>query len=101
MAKDKGYSRRVDTVSEGITDGSISVKQTYGDNLLFGRKNYILISIGLGLMFLGLALMSGGHQPDPNEWDESLIYSPRRITLAPIVIILGLLVNVYAIFAKK
>ena len=101
MAKDKGYSRRVDTVSEGIEDGSISVKQTYGDNLLFGKKNYILILIGLGLMFLGLALMSGGHQPDPNEWDESLIYSPRRITLAPIVIILGLLVNVYAIFAKK
>ena len=101
MAKDKGYSRRVDTVSEGIADGSISVKQTYGDNLLFGKKNYILILIGLGLMFLGLALMSGGHQPDPNEWDESLIYSPRRITLAPLVIILGLLVNVYAIFAKK
>jgi Protein of unknown function (DUF3098) len=101
MAKDKGYSRRVDTVSEGITDGSISVKQTYSDNLLFGKKNYILILIGVGLMFLGLALMSGGHQPDPNEWDESLIYSPRRITLAPIVIILGLLVNVYAIFAKK
>ncbi len=101
MAKDKGYSRRVDTVSEGIADGSISVKQTYGDNLLFGKKNYILILTGLGLMFLGLALMSGGHQPDPNEWDESLIYSPRRITLAPIVIILGLLVNVYAIFAKK
>ncbi len=101
MAKDKGYSRRVDTTTEGISDGSISVKQTYSDSLLFGRKNYILILVGLGLMFLGLALMSGGHQPDPNQWDESLIYSPRRITLAPMVIILGLLVNVYAIFAKK
>ena len=101
MAKDKGYSRRVDTTTEGISDGSISVKQTYSDRLLFGRKNYILILVGLGLMFLGLALMSGGHQPDPNQWDESLIYSPRRITLAPMVIILGLLVNVYAIFAKK
>ncbi|HMR87597.1 MAG TPA: DUF3098 domain-containing protein [Saprospiraceae bacterium] len=103
MAKDKGYSRRVNTdaISDGINDGSISIKQNYSDELLFGKKNYMFIIIGVGLMFLGLALMSGGHQPDPNEWDESLIYSPRRITLAPMVIILGLLVNVYAIFAKK
>lgn len=101
MAKDKGYSRRVESGSDVAGDNIIAAKIPMGDNLLFGRKNYILILAGLGLMFLGLALMSGGHQPDPNEWDESLIYSPRRITLAPIVIILGLVVNVYAIFAKK
>jgi len=39
--------------------------------------------------------------PSPEVWDESLIYSGRRITLAPMVILAGLIVNVYAIFVKK
>jgi hypothetical protein len=61
----------------------------------------MFILIGVGLIFLGLGLMSGGHMPSPDVWDESLIYSHRRITLAPIVILAGLAVNVYAIFVKK
>jgi hypothetical protein len=43
--------------------------------------------------------MLGGHE-DPNVWDETVIYSFRRITLAPIVILAGLAVEVYAIFKK-
>jgi len=100
MAKDKGYSRRVDTVG----DTAISNTNTYTTekaDLLFGKKNFMFIGIGVGLIFLGLALMSGGHMPSPDVWDESLIYSHRRITLAPIVILAGLVVNVYAIFIKK
>ncbi|MBK8346424.1 MAG: DUF3098 domain-containing protein [Saprospiraceae bacterium] len=69
--------------------------------LIFGKNNYKFILIGLGLIFLGLALMSGGHMPSPDVWDESLIYSPVRITVAPILILAGLIVNIYAIFVKK
>jgi hypothetical protein len=39
--------------------------------------------------------------PDANTWDESVIYSFTRITLAPIIILTGLGVEIYAIFAKK
>lgn len=100
MAKEKGYTKRIDSISdEELTTGS--VLSSSNDGLLFGKKNYTMILIGLGLIFLGLALMSGGHMPSPEVWDESLIYSPRRITLAPMVIIAGLIVNVYAIFIKK
>ncbi len=68
--------------------------------LVFGRQNYILFIAGAVLIFIGLALMTGGHMPSPDVWDESLIYSFRRITLAPLFILAGLVVEIFAIFKK-
>jgi hypothetical protein len=68
--------------------------------LLFSRQNYLYIGIGCGLIGLGLILMLGGGMKDPNVWDESVIYSGRRTVLAPIVILAGLAMQVYAIFRK-
>lgn len=68
--------------------------------LTFGRDTYIWIAIGFGLVLLGMLLMSGGHMPDDNTWDENIIYSTRRTLIAPIVILAGLAVEVYAIFKK-
>jgi hypothetical protein len=68
--------------------------------LLFDRKNYLIMAIGCGVIGLGLILMLGGGMKDPNVWDESVIYSFRRITLAPIVILAGLVVVGYSIFKK-
>ncbi|MBX2927380.1 MAG: DUF3098 domain-containing protein [Saprospiraceae bacterium] len=78
------------------TRQSVAVKQ----ELMFGRQNYILFIAGAVLIFIGLALMVGGHMPSPDVWDESLIYSFRRITLAPILIVAGLVVEIFAIFKK-
>ncbi|MBK8516334.1 MAG: DUF3098 domain-containing protein [Saprospiraceae bacterium] len=100
MAKEKGYTKRVDSNSAS-GQKQTSYNQNSGADLLFGRNNYKFIIIGIGLIFLGMVLMSGGHMPSPDVWDESLIYSARRITVAPILILAGLLVNVYAIFVKK
>ena len=66
--------------------------------LLFNRQNYTYMLIGVGLIALGLILMIGGHMPSPDVWDEGLIYSFRRTVLAPVVIIAGLAVEIYAIF---
>lgn len=68
--------------------------------LLFTKENYIYIAIGCGLIGLGLILMMGGGMKDPNVWDESVIYSFRRTVLAPIVILAGLAMEIYAIFRK-
>lgn len=68
--------------------------------MLFGKRNFLFIGIGLGLILLGCLLMLGGGMPDPDTWDPDRIYSFRRITLAPIVILAGLAVEVYAIFTR-
>ena len=68
--------------------------------LLLDKKNYLLIAISCGVIGFGLILMLGGGMKDPNVWDESVIYSFRRITLAPIVILAGLVLAGYAIFKK-
>jgi hypothetical protein len=69
--------------------------------LVFGRSNYQYMLLGLFLVVLGLVLMSGGAMPDENTWDPTLIYSWRRITLAPIFIIVGLGIEIFAIFKKN
>ena len=71
------------------------------DSLTFGKRNYYFMLGGLALIFLGLILMSGGHMPSPDVWDESLIYSTRRILIAPILILAGLALQIVAIFTKK
>ncbi len=67
-------------------------------DLLYGWSQYKFMLIGIGLIALGLILMLGGSMPSPDVWDDGIIYSFRRITLAPALIVAGLLVEVYAIF---
>ena len=66
--------------------------------MLFKRENFKWMLIGVGLIAVGMLLMIGGSMPSPDVWDESLIYSHRRITLAPLFILAGLAVEIYAIF---
>ena len=56
--------------------------------------------IGLGLIFLAFFLMSGGKSSNPNEFHYDEIYSFRRITLAPIILMAGFAVEAYAIMKK-
>ena len=58
------------------------------------------IGIGCGLIALGWILMMGGKMQDPTVWDESVIYSARRTVLAPIIILAGLGMQIYAIFKR-
>ena len=69
--------------------------------LIFTKRNYMFIGIGCGLIALGMILMLGGSMKDPNVWDESVIYSFRRTLLAPVVILAGLGLQIYAIFLRK
>ena len=67
---------------------------------LFGKENYRWMLIGLLIIALGLILMGGGKNPNPNEFDPNLTYSFRRITLAPILILGGFVVEIFGIFKK-
>jgi len=70
------------------------------DNLfLFGKRNYIIMLIGLFVIALGFILMAGGGSDDPNIFNED-IYNFRRIRLAPTLVLIGLAIEIYAIFAN-
>lgn len=70
------------------------------DRFPFTRENYVVMIVGLAVIALGYLLMVGGASPDPNEFYPDQVYSWRRITLAPIVIVIGFLVEVYAIMKR-
>jgi uncharacterized membrane protein len=67
---------------------------------LFTKENYTWMIAGIILVAIGILLMAGGKSDDPNVFKENEVYSVRRITIAPILILLGLGVEVYAIFKK-
>ena len=65
-------------------------------HFVFGKKNYVFMFIGLAVIALGFILMAGGGSDDPNVFNEA-IFSTRRIHIAPMVVILGFAIEVYAI----
>lgn len=69
------------------------------NDFAFGKENYILMLIGVGCILLGFILMSGGGSKDPNVFNPD-IFSFRRITLAPIVVLIGFVIEIYAILKK-
>ena len=66
----------------------------------FGKQNYIIVLIGLALMILGFVLMIGGGSSDPNVFNEKM-FDFQRLTLAPILVLAGFVVEIVAIFWKK
>lgn len=103
------YSRKVETPKEIVPaidelEKEIKTKRTsYAKSskevdMLFGKQHFILVGAGLLIVVIGFFLMSGGSMPDENTWDPNLIYSFRRITLAPIVVLIGLAFVGYALF---
>jgi len=67
---------------------------------LFDKQNLRLMLLGVVIIAVGMLLMAGGKSNDPSVFNENEVYSFRRITLAPILIIAGLVIEIYAIFKK-
>jgi len=65
----------------------------------FGRINYKIMLTGIGLILLGFILMAGGGTDNPNEFSEA-IFSPVRITVAPLLVLAGFILEIYAIVKK-
>lgn len=66
----------------------------------FGKTNYIWMLIGAALILIGMLLMAGGKSPNPDVFNPNEVYSFRRVTIAPLVIIAGFIVEIFAIFKK-
>lgn len=67
---------------------------------VFGKINYILMLAGIIVIACGYLMMIGGHPENPAEFNAKGLYSTTRITIAPIVIVIGLLIEVVAIMLK-
>lgn len=62
-------------------------------------KNYILLAVGFAVILLGFVLMTGGRSESPDVFNEAM-FSWRRITLAPILVICGFAFEIYAIMKR-
>jgi len=72
-----------------------------GNNMVLGKGNYYIMLAGLCVIILGFILMSGGKGDDPNTFDAAAVYSTRRIVVAPIVVIAGFAIEIFAVFYKS
>lgn len=67
----------------------------------FKKENYKYLYIGLAINVLGFVLMIGGGSDDPTKFDGDALFSTTRITVAPILIVLGYIIMIYAIMKKN
>jgi hypothetical protein len=65
----------------------------------FGRDNYLWVIIGLAFLLVGFLLMIGGGSDNPDVFNEA-IFNFRRITLAPILVLIGFGIQIYAIMKR-
>ena len=64
-----------------------------------GRENYKLMAIGFAVIIVGFILMAGGRSDDPNVFSGK-IFSFRRVTLAPLIVLAGFIFEIYAIMKR-
>ena len=65
----------------------------------FSKKNYILLIVGLAFMASGLILMIGGGSDDPMKFSDE-IFNTTRLTIAPILLATGFVIEIFAIMYK-
>jgi len=104
MSQAKKSRKIITTSSKQSTKSRASFgakKEIEAQEMLFKPKNFYFVIGGLVVMALGFMLMAGGKaNPSPDVFDADSLYSFRRVFLAPLVILIGLGLNVYAIFKK-
>ena len=73
---------------------------TTSSSSLFDKQNMLLMLLGVGIIAIGMLLMVGGRSKDPNTFNYDEVYNTLRISVAPVLIIIGLGIEIYAIFKK-
>lgn len=87
MSKLEKKEKKVDDALEGK------------EQMPFGRDNYLWVLIGLAFLLVGFLLMIGGGSDDPDVFNDA-IFNFRRLTLAPVLVLIGFGIQIYAIMKK-
>lgn len=74
-------------------------KETKETGFALGKENYKLMAIGFAIIVIGFILMAGGGSDNPNVFNPD-IFSFRRLTIAPILLLFGFIFEIYAIMKK-
>ncbi len=74
-------------------------KEVKTTGFALGKENYKLMAIGFAVIVLGFILMAGGGSNDPNVFNPD-IFSFRRLTVAPVILLIGFIFEIYAIMKK-
>lgn len=98
MIEKKTVTTRKTVIAPATT--SLQTDDTMRNTSIFTKENYIWMLAGVIVIILGMFLMSGGKSSDPNVFDQKEVYSTTRITIAPLLILIGLAIEVVAIFRK-
>ena len=83
-----------------VTKTTTTTKREVVTPNLFERENYKWMLIGVAVMIVGFLLMAGGKSQDPNVFNTKEVYSTVRITIAPIIILAGFVIEIIAIFRQ-
>jgi len=75
------------------------INKPESSEFVFEKQGYMIVVAGIVMIIVGFALMSGGGSDDPNVFNPE-IFSFRRITLAPVVVMSGFALEIYAIMRK-
>ena len=70
------------------------------EGFALAKENYVYLIIGFAIIILGFILMMGGKSEDPNVFNAHELFSFRRITLAPLVVVAGFAFEIWAIMKK-
>ncbi|HEX4887500.1 MAG TPA: DUF3098 domain-containing protein [Luteibaculaceae bacterium] len=76
------------------------MKNNTENEFAFEKENYMWLIGGLVLIIIGFLLMVGGGSDNPNEFNEAELFSARRITVAPLVVLAGYVTVLIAIMKK-
>lgn len=79
--------------------GNSQAENQKSGDFAFAKINFIILSIGVIVLIIGFLLMIGGASDDPNVFNPE-VFSQRRITVAPIVILIGFAAVLYGIMKK-
>ena len=88
------------TVKDKPATAPAAKQQTGTTPFIFDQTNYIIMIAGVVVILIGFALMSGGATSDPTVFPKEELYSFKRITPAPVVVMLGFAIEIFAILKR-
>jgi len=102
MATSKPTNKPKATVAAAVASPSKVKTASVSESLpfLFEKENYIIMAAGVVVIVIGFLLMAGAANDNPAVFPADEIYSFRRITLAPVVVMIGFLIEIYAILKR-